>query len=268
MPYEKGTVTKMGRFGTPQLGYMRDDDDNDIPELNKCPACGAFFEGDICPICKAICPEEMRAGNRKPVKKKKKRSRSKGYRVPQVWYLQTWFVVLCLLFSKLIGIILVWMTDRKKWVKVTVTVIALFGSTILNFFVLPFLSNLFYKKPVYVDFSISESAYREKCEDARYEELMRYPEEHRGDYVVCELTVVQTASEFYADEELHGDFLLCRDEAGNEFVVFDCRRDGGGILVGDKIRVYGEFLSCRVISVFSLYAKYPVVCAAYSDRIG
>ena len=42
----------MGRFGSPQIGYLRDNDDNDIPELNKCPDCGAFFDGDICPICK------------------------------------------------------------------------------------------------------------------------------------------------------------------------------------------------------------------------
>lgn len=117
----------MGRFGSPQIGYLRDNDDNDIPELNKCPDCGAFFDGDICPICKKVCPEEMKAGNRRPPKKRKKREKSNYRSVPTDLYHQTWFIIIALFISRLVGIILVWTSDWKKWVKVVVTVIALFG---------------------------------------------------------------------------------------------------------------------------------------------
>jgi hypothetical protein len=56
----------MGRM----LGAF-DSDEIDRPDLNKCPDCGCFFLQDTCPICGKLCPEEMRAGNRKPVKLKK-----------------------------------------------------------------------------------------------------------------------------------------------------------------------------------------------------
>lgn len=107
----------MGRFGSPQIGYLRDNDDNDIPELNKCPDCGAFFDGDICPICKKVCPEEMKAGNRRPPKKRKKREKSNYRSVPTDLYHQTWFIIIALFISRLVGIILVWTSDWKKWVQ-------------------------------------------------------------------------------------------------------------------------------------------------------
>jgi len=58
----------MGRL----LGSHADDRELDRPDLNKCPDCGCFFPQDNCPLCGKPCPEEMRAGNRKPPKKSKK----------------------------------------------------------------------------------------------------------------------------------------------------------------------------------------------------
>ena len=60
----------MGRM----LGSFADDEELDRPDLNKCPDCDCFFASDACPLCKKICPEEMRAGNRKPVKHKKRKN--------------------------------------------------------------------------------------------------------------------------------------------------------------------------------------------------
>ena len=57
----------MGRM----LGSFADDTELDRPDLNKCPDCKCYFAGDTCPLCGKVCPEEMRAGNRKPVKVKK-----------------------------------------------------------------------------------------------------------------------------------------------------------------------------------------------------
>ena len=60
----------MGRM----LGAFADDGELDRPDLNKCPDCNCFFAGNNCPICGKECPEEMRAGNRAPVKPKKQPS--------------------------------------------------------------------------------------------------------------------------------------------------------------------------------------------------
>ncbi len=262
----------MGRFGTPQLGYMRDDDDNDIPELNKCPACGAFFEGDVCPICKTVCPEEMKAGNRKPPSKnskKKKKGKRIGYKVPLPLYQRTWFIVVALFVSKLVGIILVWTSDWKKWVKVIVTILALFG-TYLYFILFSFIQGLFYKPsvPVYVDTSISESQYREKCTDSDYSALMRYPDKYAYRYIGEEFTVIKVTEGYEERYGTYGDFILCNDTEGNGYVLFDCRTGRrAGILAGDTIRAFGQFGYVKAVSAIGDHMKYPVVYTAYIDTI-
>lgn len=59
------------------LGFFAEDRERDFPELNKCPDCETFFADANRPICGKECPEEFRAGNRKPIKQKKHR-RSSG----------------------------------------------------------------------------------------------------------------------------------------------------------------------------------------------
>ncbi|MBQ1846954.1 MAG: hypothetical protein II135_03030, partial [Clostridia bacterium] len=81
----------MGRL----MGAYDIDDDHDIPELNKCPDCQTYFEGDNCPICGKPCPENMKAGNR-PAVKQKKRKRPSGDtgRVTFInWYHSWWFII-------------------------------------------------------------------------------------------------------------------------------------------------------------------------------
>jgi len=259
----------MGRFGSPSLGYHAEEDDHDIPELNKCPSCGAFFEGDVCPICKTVCPEEMKAGNRVKVKKKRKKQKSVGYKIPPVWYLQTWFILLMLFVSRFIGIILIWMSDWKKWVKITVTVLALCGSYLVGLVLYPLLGLIYQQKPVeYVNYDIPESAYREQCDTLDYEDMMREPNAYADRYMVLTLTVQSVKYLDGYGVTFTGDALLATDSAGNAYIVYDCRRDGKSILAGDTVTVFGQFGYVGVESAFDAYVKYPIVYGAYVDLAG
>ena len=60
------------------LGSFADENELDRPDLNKCPDCKCYFAGDNCPLCGKPCPEEMKAGNRKPPKKEKKKPPNGG----------------------------------------------------------------------------------------------------------------------------------------------------------------------------------------------
>ncbi len=254
----------MGRFGTPQLGYLRDSEENDIPELNQCPSCGAFFEGDICPVCKTPCPEEMKAGNRKPPpKKRKKREKSYVRGLPPPLYQQTWFIIVVLFISKLFGILLVWMSEWKKWVKVTVTILAVFGGS-LYIVLFSLLRGLLYREPAYVNVSLPESSYREQCSDSIYEELVRYPDRFPDFYVTEELTVLKVA-EGYGGKEEYGDFILCADADGSRYALLDCRRDGAGMMEGDRIRIFGQFAYVGALPALQDNLKYPLIYTAYID---
>ena len=106
----------MGRM----LGAFADDDELDRPDLNKCPDCDCFFASDACPLCKKICPEEMRAGNRKPVKPKKHKRRSGSGRVQFIsWYHRWWFILLMFWFMPIVGIVLLVSSPHEKWKKWT-----------------------------------------------------------------------------------------------------------------------------------------------------
>ncbi len=252
----------MGRFGTPQVGFFADERDNDIPELNQCPSCGAFFEGDVCPICQTVCPENMKAGNRAAPPKKKKKEKPVGYRVKPVFYLRTWFIILMLFTFRLIGIVLVWLSDWKEWVKVTVTVLALAGGVLLTYLVFPLLSLLSPREPT-VNFSISEEAYRAKCAEVGCEELLRDPQAHRGEYLKITATV-ETVKKRYSGGP---DLLLLTDADGNRYVVTDYRKDGKSLLTGDTVTVFGEFTGADISDLIGDHVVYPTVNAAYIDLI-
>ena len=85
----------MGR----QLGTFLDEDELDRPDLNKCPDCGCFFAQDECPLCGKTCPEEMRAGNRKPPKKSRKKRTGSDRVVFVDWYHSWWFIILMLFWA-------------------------------------------------------------------------------------------------------------------------------------------------------------------------
>ena len=105
------------------LGAFDPANDLDRPDLNKCPDCGCYFPDDTCPLCSKVCPEEMRAGNRKVQKKKK----IKGYneRVTFIeWYHSSWFIALMLFVWPFLGIILLLTSPRNKQAKIIFIVVA------------------------------------------------------------------------------------------------------------------------------------------------
>ena len=106
------------------LGAFDGSDELDRPALNKCPDCLCFFAGDNCPLCGKVCPEEMRAGNRKPPKKEKKRRQSSGRVTFVEWYHSWWFIILTMIFIPIVGIILLATSPHKKSSKITFIIIA------------------------------------------------------------------------------------------------------------------------------------------------
>ena len=124
----------MGRM----LGAFDSDNDNDRPDLNKCPDCGCFFAQDNCPLCGKLCPEEMRAGNRKPPKKERhKKGRTNGRVTFVEWYHSWWFIILMLFVMPVVGIILLFTSPHRTLWKVLLTV-----AVVLVEFVIPGLITL------------------------------------------------------------------------------------------------------------------------------
>lgn len=98
------------------------DESFDRPDLNLCPDCKCYFAGDNCSICGKPCPEEMRAGNRKPKKVKKQRSSGPSYVIP--WYHSWWFIVIMMFVFPLVALILAATSDNTRGVRITLIVIS------------------------------------------------------------------------------------------------------------------------------------------------
>ena len=124
----------MGRM----LGAFDGREELDRPDLNKCPDCECFFAGETCPLCGKVCPEEMRAGNRKPPKKQRRlRSGSNGRVTFVEWYHSWWFIVLMMIFIPIAGIVLLITSPHRTRSKIIFVVIF-----VVLYFVVPFIFNL------------------------------------------------------------------------------------------------------------------------------
>ena len=105
----------MGRM----LGAFDTPEELDRPDLNKCPDCECYFEGDNCPLCGKECPEEMRAGNRKPPKKEKRRRSAGNGRVTFIeWYHTWWCILIATVFMTPVGLVLMLTSPRRTLWKV------------------------------------------------------------------------------------------------------------------------------------------------------
>ena len=231
----------MGRM----RGVFDNDEELDRPDLNKCPDCGCFFAQDECPLCGKTCPEEMRAGNRKAVKKKKRPS-SGSNRVTFIeWYHSWWFIILMMFIFPLVGIILLITSPHQKNKKIIFVCIAaayMVLSTVGIGAIASLIGNAF-DRPV--DTSLTREEYVSACEEVSPEAFYRAPDAYKGEFVKMTLTVVDRATyfndSFYYEEE--EGYYICRASDGGDIllIVRDCLVDGKTRLIaGDVITVYGQ----------------------------
>ena len=231
------------------LGFFAEDRERDFPELNKCPDCETFFADANCPLCGKECPEEFRAGNRKPIKQKKHRRPSGNGRVQFVpWYHTVWFIVAMLIIQPIIGLILTWTGVWKTHWKIIVTLlvilpyILLIGSGIITAIV-----DSYTETEIPINLEISEEDYRASCIKPDVEAFYRNSNEKVGEYVCMDLTVVAFASTYYYNSDVNyreANVYLCHINQGErtlEFFVVDYRQqDQKRLAIGDKITIWGE----------------------------
>ncbi len=232
----------MGRL----LG-SHDTDDLDRPDLNKCPECGSYFAptAAYCPICSAFCPDEYRAGNRKPVKTKKQTYSRASSRVTFVeWYHSWWFIVLAMLFMPLIGFVLLITSPHPKKQKITFVVLMLLYTVLVSWGVGGMLIGMVQNRlnpPVIT--TLSESDYIAACETVDAEDFYRRADEYIVQKVAVTLVVRDTftSSSVYEDNP-YPNYYLCSDEAQTFTVlVRDCRQgERMNFLPGDTVLFFGE----------------------------
>ncbi len=254
--------------------FDRDNDMLDRPDLNKCPDCGCFFAQDNCPLCGKPCPEEMRAGNRKPPKKEKYKY-DNGYRTVMFvdWYHRWWFIALMAFIQPIIAIVLLITSPHKKAHKiiaVAVAVVYMIVSTAL----LPRIIDWIFKPEVPVDTSLSKGEYIAKCAEVSPEEFYRNPEKYSGEFVKMTLTITKALNSGSGYE--YDTYYLCTAENGGTFELLlrNCLQDGAqNFMVGDTITVYGEGAGNVVagdIAPDGLFTthKAPCINFSYATREG
>ncbi len=232
----------MGRM----LGAFDNPQELDRPDLNKCPDCECFFAGEACPLCGKVCPEEMRAGNRKPPKKEKPRRSSSNGRVTFVeWYHSWWFITLAMFIMPVAGIILLATSPHKKSSKITfiiIGVVYLIISTIGIGTIIGAIDDIF-DPPV--NTSLSKEEYVAKCASTTAEDFYRMPDSYLDKYVSMTLTVdkIIVDGDSYHSNGKYTTYYICRDTEGNQFDIMarNCIQSGTkNLAVGDTVRIWGE----------------------------
>ena len=231
------------------LGFFAEDRERDFPELNKCPDCETFFADANCPLCGKECPEEFRAGNRKPVKQKKYRRPSGNGRVQFVpWYHTVWFTVLMLILQPIVGLILTWTGVWKTRWKVIVTVLLVLSHVLYyGYGWLDSTFNPLNKVQPPINLELTEVEYRGKCSKLDTETLYRQANAKIGEYVQVDFEVVEVGVTYYYTEDIEyveADVYLCHTSNADktlEFFIVDYRQENIiRLAVGDTVTVCGE----------------------------
>lgn len=247
------------------LGAFADDQELDRPDLNKCPDCGCYFASDTCPLCKKVCPEEMRAGNRAPAKKSKKRRTGSGRVTFISWYHRWWFIILMLALFPLVGIILAVTSPHRTWKKVlciglyVMLPVLIAGSMFLGTILI---GEIFGQPPV--DTSLTREEYVAVCQTVTPEDYYRTPDAYTDIYMCISLEVEEKR---ITDDDT---YYICHDPENQDFVIVfrDCLQDGKqNFITGDLLTVYGEPTGeSAVVSVNDNVYDAPCLNAAYADK--
>lgn len=236
-------MTDMGRL----LG-SHDTDELDRPDLNQCPECGSYFAptSEYCPICQAFCPEEYRAGNRKPVKVKKQNFSRASSRVTFVeWYHSWWFIVLAMVFMPMIGLVLLITSPHPKKQKIIFVAAALLYTVLVSWGVGGMLIGMLrgqFSHPV--DTGMPRDAYIAACEVTDAEAYYRTADSRVGQKVAVTLTVREAVTDVEGSysHDRYPNYYLCSD-AEQTFVILvrDCVLENRiNLLPGDVVTFYGE----------------------------
>ena len=222
----------MGRM----LGAFDPEDELDRPDLNQCPDCGCFFALTHCPLCGKECPEEMRAGNRKPVKQKKRRRRDSGRVTFVEWYHSWWFIILMLFLFPIVGIVLLVTSPHKKSVKLAVVAVGILY-TVISFFGLGSMIQTvteWINPPV--NASLSREEYVGRCEEVTAESYYRSASSYEDRFVAVTLEVVDVLDD-------DRTYYICQSKEKQSVLILvrDCfLGEEQRLLIGDVVTVYGE----------------------------
>lgn len=251
------------------LGAYADDQELNRPDLNKCPDCNCFFEGENCPLCGKECPEEMHAGNRPEVKAKKRKRSSGTGRVTFIdWYHSWWFIGLMIIIFPVIGIILLFTSPHERWKKILFIAIAVVYAVISTLGISNIISEVTNMFDPPVEDTLTKSEYVSKCEVITPEQFIRSNDGYKDRFVCTKLKIVRRVTytdSFYNDK----DYLcyLCEDESGSDykFVLRDCLlEDQQRLISGDVVTVYGEGGGeCEVYDDEYNYYTLPCLNMAY-----
>ncbi len=261
----------MGRM----LGAFDDSDSIDRLDLNKCPDCACFFAQDECPLCGKVCPEDMRAGTRKPEKKKKNNGYYSGKVTFVEWNHSCWFILITLFIFPFVSVILASTAPYKKPFKpilIAVTVImTVLTYTGLGSFVYYSLSDLTDPQPVNTELSREE--YETECVLTDGEAFYRNSDTYKGDYVCVELKVTKIIAGYpFTDSAEHGysTLYVCQKPDASAFTVLvqNCLiGTQPNLAVGDTVTFYGQ--GAGTLTVYDetdpQYTTYsmPALYAAY-----
>ena len=258
----------MGRM----LG-AHDSDELDRPDLNKCPDCGSYFAPnvDVCPICGTFCPEDCRAGNRKPQKVRRQTNSRASSRVTFVeWYHSWWFMILAMFFMPLIGIVLLITSPHQKKHKLIFAAAAVLYTVLISWGVGGMLIGMIrgqFERPV--DTALPREEYISACEIVDAEQYYRMADAYLDQKVAVTLIVQDTI--YDAGSAYNGDrypnYYLCSDETQSFTVlVRDCIREGRmNLLSGDTVIFYGEGSGTSYVTdaEYNMYTA-PCINAAFA----
>jgi len=244
------------------LGSFSEDERAERPDLNQCPDCECFFDGDNCPICNKECPQNMRAGNRPVVKQKKRRKNSGNGRVTFISWYHTWvFIIFMMIFSPIISAFLIITSPHEKWKKIVAFSLAAILMVISTFGIGSFISTISdtFEQPV--NNKITRSEYVAMCENITAEQFYRSADGYDGDYVKVRIKIVKSVTymdSYYNDKDYVCYLCEAPDGSDYEFVVRDCLLENQQRFIpGDVITVYGEGAGeCEVY-----YGEYELVAA-------